>query len=163
MTICRCALPLFLSQVIFLPAMSRILRTNFQPIRLRGGAKDWSMTEINEGLEKLNVEISERVEKVRAINASVAERWEALQRKFNEEAEHLANVGHVDPEEMDGDFLPGIVEMLHEEPFGLTRRNYTEENPFVNPCKETREFMDWLSKRSYKEVYDDVKANIERR
>ena len=146
--------------LLFTPAICDSLHTNPNVLHLRGGIKDLRVSEISRGLEKLEVETAEHVEKVRAINASIAERWEALQQKFNEEAEHLAQTGHVDPQELDGEFLPEIVEMLHEEPQGLTRRNYTEDDPFVNPCKETRDFMDWWSKRSYKEVYEDIKANM---
>lgn len=111
----------------------------------------------------MEIENVDRLEKVRAKNATVAERWEAMQQRFNEEAEKLAVTGNVDPEELDGEFLPGIVEMLNEDAPGLTRRNYTEEDPFVNPCKKTREFMDWWLNRTYKEVYDDLKASVANR
>jgi hypothetical protein len=126
-------------------------------LRLRGGI---SMSEIGQELGKIEVESAERMEQIRAINSSIAERWEAMQERFNEEAEKLSVTGYVDPEEMEGEYLAGIIEMLHEEPTGLTRRNYTDEDPFVNPCKKTRDFMDWWLKRTPKEVYDDLKESI---
>jgi hypothetical protein len=118
------------------------------------------MSEIGQELGKIEAESAERMEQIRAINSSIAERWEAMQERFNEEAEKLSVTGYVDPEEMEGEYLAGIIEMLHEEPTGLTRRNYTDEDPFVNPCKKTRDFMDWWLKRTPKEVYDDLKESI---
>jgi hypothetical protein len=152
--------------VFFIPQMSSMIRSNYLSVlRLRGGLKDMAISEISRELDKMELETNERIEAVRATNATVAERWEALQNRFNEEAQDLVSTGYVDPNVLTEDgLLPEIVEMLHEEPtYMLTRRNYTAEDPFVNPCKKTREFMDWWSKRTFEEVLADVKAHAKRK
>jgi hypothetical protein len=149
---------------LFTTRMSSVIRSNsLIVLRLRGGLKDMAIADISRELDKMELETIERIEAVRAINVTVAERWEALQKRFNEEAQDLVSTGYVDPNVTEGDFLPEIVEMMHEEPmYMLTRRNYTKEHPFVNPCKKTREFMDWWSKRTLEEVQADFKAHTKR-
>lgn len=143
---------------------SSVQRTNsLRVLYLRGGLKDMAISEISRELDKMELETMERIEAVRAINVTVAERWEAAQKRFNEEAHNLVTTGYVDSNVTENDFLPEIVEMMHEEPmYMLTRRNYTKEHPFVNPCKKTRDFIDWWSKRTFEEVHADIKAHAKR-
>jgi hypothetical protein len=127
-------------------------------LRLRGGARDIVTPEMNRELRKMEVDMAETIEEVRAVNATIAERWEALQQKFNEEADTLAMNGFLEPNATESEFLPEIIEMLEEDPlFMLTRRNYSEESPFVNPCQKTREFMEKFANRTLKEVQDEMK------
>lgn len=114
-------------------------------------------------LEKVDDHMSRTTEQLRAKEPETVAEWEKLKERFNRRAEELQVTGKIDEDEEREDGLdPEILQFIADEPLvSLTRRNYTEDDPWVNPDTEAHEYVQSLLKRTKEDLKMEFKGDEE--
>ena len=128
---------------------------------MRGGI--WDKREMDDEMQKWEDDCNKFCEELKKVNATAAEKWAAMAKKFDDEIGVLADKGYVNPTEAGDDLQNEEQEFLAEDPVWiLQRRNYTEEDPFVNPWREAHDYFVNLTSRPRREVKRQIREESKR-